>query len=123
MTRYFLGFVAWSIAVLVSLCSAQTAQDDQTDDRTGVHVGGRIEGHVWDRATRTPLAGAVIVLGNRRSGTVSDEAGHFTFHVDPGPVTLEITLIGYEPWRSDTLTVIAGTSLRLDIRLAITSLS
>ncbi len=52
----------------------------------------RLHGHVIDRATREPVAGAVITIGNELAAT--DDAGDFVIALPRGRYVLEITA----PW-------------------------
>ena len=71
--------------------------------------------YVKDASTREPLAGASILLTNTPKGSAVDSTGQVTlYNLPPGPQTLEVRHVGYQPQtltlhlpvQSDTLTIL-----------------
>jgi hypothetical protein len=60
-----------------------------------------INGFVRDSTDRRPLAGAAIVVDFRKSGTVTDERGHYALLVSTGPHVLGVRMVGYQPIRQN----------------------
>ncbi|WP_128543061.1 TonB-dependent receptor [Larkinella soli] len=59
---------------------------------------GQITGSVFDPVTNRPLVGATITVKGQVSGTTTDDQGAFRLPVShKGPLTLRISMVGYEP--------------------------
>ena len=73
---------------------------------------GTIAGQVMDADANTPLPDATVQVfqagGSETAGTLSREAGRFTFEVPPGTYSVVVTLLGYATWRTDGIEVAAG---------------
>jgi len=74
-----------------------------------------ISGRVTDSQDREPLSGVYVIWG-RGQGTATDTAGHYSFTVGAGSVTIDFRFIGYGA-RSETVFVGAGDNIALDIEL------
>jgi hypothetical protein len=70
--------VRWAPLVAIALASVAQAEPVAT-----------LRGKVLDRATKEPVAGAVITVGNELAA--SDDDGTFTIAVPPGRYTLEVS--------------------------------
>src|SRR5690606_15592899 len=70
--------VRWSPLVVIALASIAEAQSLAT-----------LRGKVIDRATKAPVAGAVITIGGELAA--SDDDGAFTLALPPGRYTLEVS--------------------------------
>ncbi|MCE7043272.1 TonB-dependent receptor [Dyadobacter sp. CY312] len=75
-----------------------------------------MKGNIIDEASRTPVAGAVILLqSDRQIGTVSDSVGNFRLTSVPlGRQSFIITIIGYEPVFVNDILVTAGKGVMLN---------
>lgn len=74
----------------------------------------KITGRITDSAG-SPLAGASVWLLETREGTVADEAGNFTLHIDQsGNYTLQVSFVGFV---EQTLRIGASTNEPLAITL------
>lgn len=74
------------ITVLALFCVKAAAQS----------AGGRITGIVVDEAEDTPLAGAMILVNELKTGTVADTEGKFSFSDLPeGTYTVSVEFMGY----------------------------
>ena len=79
-----------------------------------------IRGRVVDEASKSPLAGATIVVLNKDSsatlGTTSDAEGNFKIpNVPLGRQTLKVLYYGYEEYRLPDITVTAGKEVILNV--------
>jgi hypothetical protein len=79
-----------------------------------------VKGTVADKESRTPLAGANVVIldSNPLIGTSTDATGRFRLNVKPGRVSLRITFLGYEETTLQDLLVSSGkeTDLYIEMR-------
>ncbi len=57
---------------------------------------GSIRGHVTDSASKQPLQGAVVRVGDRTAQTRAD-GGYLLTAVPAGTDTLRVSMIGYAP--------------------------
>ncbi|MBU09657.1 MAG: hypothetical protein CME13_17015 [Gemmatimonadetes bacterium] len=78
-----------------------------------------LQGRVVEAASGEPLTGAVVVVGDRSAGTVSDEDGRFGLTVPDDVLVLEVSLIGYRSWISDSVRVAEGDTLWIEIPLEV----
>ncbi|WP_461078129.1 carboxypeptidase-like regulatory domain-containing protein [Spirosoma flavus] len=57
-----------------------------------------VTGSVMDPVTQKPLVGATVTAKGQNSGTVTDSDGKFSISINrKGPLTLRISMVGYEP--------------------------
>ena len=94
--------------LLLALFSLFTASEVQAQARV-------VTGTVTDGMTGQPLGGAAVSISGSSQGAFSGDNGTFAVPTQAGQVTLEITYLGY---RSETVTVAAGTS-RVDVALQV----
>lgn len=79
---------------------------------------GAIRGTVTDGKTGKALSGGNVVLKERENGTATTEEGTYELSgIAPGVYTLRATFVGYEK-RERTVTVRAGKTTTVNIRLA-----
>ena len=71
------------------------------------------KGTVIDSATRAPIHGATVVLSPVNKGTVTDEAGRFSFHNTQSVSRIIITAVGYESKTIDTTDFSSGQVILL----------
>jgi len=78
-----------------------------------------VKGIVADKESRTPLAGANIVILNSMplSGTTSDMNGKFRINVSLGRISLRITFLGYEDITIPDLLISSGKEVELYIEM------
>jgi hypothetical protein len=78
-----------------------------------------IKGIVCDKETRTPLAGANIIVqgSNPLNGTASDSAGRFRLKSSVGRVSLIISYTGYEDLKVNDILVATGKEVELTVEL------
>ncbi len=75
------------ILLLIFLCTCFTVAAEDID----------VKGHIKDRTTQEPLAGASIVVEGSSTGCVSDAEGNFSLTFLPaGNYTLKISYVGYK---------------------------
>ena len=100
-----------TLAILASSASAQVST-------------GRITGTVLDSATRLPVAAARVVVVGTQLGATSDDAGRFTIAgVQPGTHALEARRVGFRPVTLARVSVEAGATATVELRLAATALT
>ncbi len=58
-----------------------------------------ISGFVRDSSDSKPLAGAAIIVDFRKSGTVTDERGHYAILLAMGQHVVGVRMVGYRPMR------------------------
>ncbi|MBT6627440.1 MAG: TonB-dependent receptor plug domain-containing protein [Gemmatimonadetes bacterium] len=105
--------VRWSVLVALLALMAAPALAQQS----------HLQGRVLESASKTPLAGAVIVVSDHSVGTLSDEEGRFSLAVGGEQLILEVNLIGYRPWQSGQISLVRGDTLTIDIQLEINAIS
>src|SRR6185437_4159660 len=92
---------------------------------TAVRLSAAIVGHVTDSTSRSPVAGATVLVNGTRLGAVTDSAGYYRIaNVPAGAQTIVVHRVGYAPGRR-TVTVGADGDVTVDFVLlpSITSLS
>lgn len=73
-----------------------------------------VKGLVTDAQLNTPVAGATVTMGSKR--TVTDESGHFDFGRQPkGRYELAVNSIGYKPYTQNVLAEAAETNLVIQL--------
>ena len=83
-----------------------------------VHAQTRVlTGSVTDVTSGLPISGAAVAVSGTPLGTFTEADGTFSVATAPGEVTLEVSMLGYQP---TTVTVPSGTnnisvSLRMDV--------
>ena len=78
---------------------------------------GTIEGRITDMETGAPLVSASVEALGQRGPVATDASGDFRLSVPAGAHSLLVTLIGYETARTDGVTVEAGETASVAIRL------
>ncbi len=82
-------------------------------------VKSPVEGTVTENPSKTPIAGATVSLGLRK--TLTDEQGKFRFDkIDKGVYELIVNSLGCK--ESKQTVSVNGTGIKLDIQLTVTSL-
>ena len=77
-----------------------------------------IRGIVTDESSSRPLAFANVAILNTSYSTSTDSAGHFTFgNVSVGRYTIQISMVGYEPYFATEVQVTSGKQVFLDISI------
>ena len=97
------------LCVCISLFEFATAQTTQT-----------VRGTVYDQISKSPLAGAKIVITNTNPnlGSISNENGQFKINSVPiGRISLTVSYIGYEEIRLNELVLNAGKELLLNLEM------
>jgi TonB-linked SusC/RagA family outer membrane protein len=85
---------------------------------------GRITGTVLDSASGRPLSAVqVFVTGTRLGGATNEEGRFIIGNVPPGLVGLETRRVGYRGARIQNLTVLAGGTNTVEIRLGTIALT
>ncbi len=80
--------------------------------------GGTIVGTVAERASRQPIASALVRVAGTDVSAITGASGQFTLlNVSPGSRTLEVTALGYRELTTEAVTVGAGAGARLTISL------
>lgn len=88
--------------------------------QTETPIMQNVTGNVYDEASRTPLAGVVILqlkTGVTLNGAVTDSAGHFKIAVPIGRQTFKLTYMGYESRVINDVIVTAGKEVNLNISM------
>ena len=79
-----------------------------------------VTGYVYDEASRTPLAGVVVVQmtnGITGAGTASDTAGNFRLTVPIGRQSFRLSYTGYESRMVNDVVVTAGKEVNLNVSM------
>ncbi len=87
---------------------------------SGAPVMQNVTGNVYDEASKTPLAGVVIIqlnTGATLNGGVTDSVGHFKINVPIGRHTFKLTYVGYESRVINDVVVTAGKEVNLNIAM------
>ena len=96
---------------MVGLLAAATLASAQTQT---------VRGRILDADSESPLPGATVIIpgSDPLLGTTSDPDGYFRLDEVPvGRISIEVSFIGYEPWRTDQALVKSGKELVLSIAL------
>lgn len=106
--KHILAFIIYLTAA--SLCgvdlSAQTA------------AAGRLQGEVFDKNSKVPLAGATVQLLDAQQGVITDSLGRFVIApLAPGKYTVQVSFLGYLTAILPAQTIIEGKTLDLNIEL------
>src|SRR5437773_7617273 len=79
---------------------------------------GRIEGHVRNATSGTPIANAhVVVVGTSLSAVANDSGFYAIANVPVGTYTVRAQFIGYKPADSSGIRVAANQTVTVDLRL------
>lgn len=78
---------------------------------------GTINGRVVDAESGDPIARATVELLGEGAQTATSDAGGFSFSVGVGSYSVLVTMIGYETARMDDVSVAAGATESVTIRL------
>src|SRR6266702_4355986 len=79
---------------------------------------GRIEGHVRNATSGTPIANAqVVVVGTSLTAVTSDSGFYAIANVPVGTYTVRAQFIGYKPADSSGVRVAANQTVTVDLRL------
>ncbi|HER09153.1 MAG TPA: TonB-dependent receptor [Bacteroides sp.] len=81
--------------------------------------GGIVNGRVLDTDSGEPMV-AVNISADRRTGTISGEAGEFSLSLSPGTHLIEFYYVGYEVARR-SIRLAAGETVALEIEMNRTS--
>jgi len=92
------------ILSFLALCNFATAQ-------------GTIKGYIFDKVTRAPLIGAIVIVPGTQIGATADTSGYFIFTPTGKADSLQISFIGY-----NTITVKARPSLTIFLEPSANSL-
>lgn len=106
------------IAVLLVLCCAMFGcKPDDNSSGTGNGMGS-IYGTVTDKSTGdcVPIAGVELMPKGLKTVTGSDGTFQFT-DIEPGQYNLFITKVGYQDYKSNTITVKAGETAKGDAQI------
>ena len=107
------SFVLFVLMMLMVACSACLAAD-----------GGSVSGTVSDPSGAV-IPGAVVLLqatdGSQRSSTAGEDGSYSFTGVAPGRYRIEIDAPGFKTYREDDIDIDAGTSFRVDVKLALAS--
>jgi hypothetical protein len=78
-----------------------------------------LKGIVTDKETRTPLAGANIIILNSTplNGTITDVGGKFRLSAEIGRVSVRVSFLGYEDIVLSELLIASGKEVELSIEL------
>lgn len=83
-------------------------------------VEGIFSGHVTDKSTGQPVAGATVTIPDLRNGTLTDGSGNFTLnHVPNGIYLIQVQLIGYATYTSKINFSLTRT---LNVKLSISTI-
>ena len=90
----------------------------------GFTQNGSLNGIIMDAETATVLPGANIVIksGDLETGTAANNKGAFELSLPGGNYTVEITFIGYQKKTLNDVSINAGQTRWLDIRLESTEI-
>ncbi len=80
-------FKSLFILALFTLCVSQSI------------AGTHLQGIIIDEETGRTIPDANIVILETGQGTASRQGGYFTFRLEPGNYTLDISVMGYKPYR------------------------
>ena len=80
---------------------------------------GTVQGRVLDAESGEPMV-AVNISADRRTGTISGEAGEFSLSLSPGTHLMEFFYVGYEVAKRN-IRLSGGETLVLEIRMRTTS--
>src|SRR4051812_30318099 len=115
MLRLSRAFAVLLLSALPSLSPPARAQAPAT---------GRVTGTVLDSASGRPLAAVQVLVAGTRLGGSTNDAGRFVIgNVPAGLVNLETRRVGYRGTRVQNVTVPAGGSVDIEIRLATITLT
>ena len=79
---------------------------------------GRISGTIYDADNREPIPGVTVMMLNRFAGTSSGPDGRFTLkNLSEGVYSLQVSSIGYETVRLDSVIVDGSPSKELSINM------
>ncbi|UCE67237.1 MAG: TonB-dependent receptor [Candidatus Zixiibacteriota bacterium] len=79
---------------------------------------GRISGVIYDADSREPIPGVTVIMLNGFAGTSSGPDGRFTLkNLSYGTYSLQVSSIGYETLRLDSVIVAGNPSKELSINL------
>ena len=73
-----------------------------------------LEGKVTDSKTGEPIVGASISLDFKKSGIVTDSAGHYQIYLPAGEYIVKVSYVGYKSFR---IKLTLNTEKRLDVQL------
>jgi len=83
---------------------------------------GRIEGHVRNATSGTPIANAhVVVVGTSLSAVANDSGFYAIANVPVGTYTVRAQFIGYKPADSSGIRVAANQTVTVDLRLQVSA--
>jgi TonB-linked SusC/RagA family outer membrane protein len=77
---------------------------------------GTVSGTVVDAQTEETLPGASVQIPAEGAGTATDAEGQFSFRVQPGDYTLEVSFVGYQTSTRE-ISVSSGSTTQLRVQL------
>jgi len=81
-------------------------------------TAGKIAGVIRDQESGAPLPGASVMIKETSMGTSTDEDGeYFLINIPVGTYTVEVSLIGYQPFKKTKVTVLLDLTTPLDFEL------
>lgn len=111
MPRFLRTLVSLGLLLLAIPAGALVAQ-----------ATGGVVGRVTDASTGIPLRGVDVSIDSGRSRTTTDASGNYRFRgLIAGLHTMQVTWPGYRPASRDSVMVPAGEIVRVDVRLAPTT--
>ncbi len=82
-------------------------------------LGGAVAGTVTDAVSGAPVAGAQVEVGRGLHGAVTDAQGRYRVReIRPGTYRVTVRAVGYRPLTQDSVQVVGGRSVMLDVQLA-----
>ncbi|MBA4322093.1 MAG: hypothetical protein C0408_04685, partial [Odoribacter sp.] len=107
-TRYIQPWSVFLCLILINYSPVHSQAPTQT-----------LKGHITDKETRTPLAGANIIILNSMplNGTSTDDGGKFMLTVGVGRITIKVSFLGYEDIILPDLLIASGKEVDLNIEL------
>ena len=85
---------------------------------SGGEETGTLHGLVVSADEHQPVPGAAVLLQGTLRGTLTSASGEFSIPgIPPGRYVVVISMIGYRPYRSDSIEIPAGGDLRLPVSL------
>ena len=112
MKKHFIAYLSAVALLLCSMLFSCKPQDNPSDGQ------GSIYGTITDKSTGdcVPIAGVELMPKGLRTVTGSDGTFQFT-EIDPGQYNLFITKVGYQDYKSNTITVKSGETAKGDVQI------
>ena len=111
------------IGIFVTMTSfAASARDSQQPATEAVSATAGVSGLVIDRLSALPIAGAIVELRLGTSvaaATSTDGSGRYHFAITPAIYTVRFRATGYESVENGEVPLIAGTSVTINVSMAV----